>query len=924
MSILFDAVDLLTTPPGGLVYHLVVLFAIEAILGIALGQWQREREDKAVLRLAVAAGLLFLSRLVLMGIALLIWQGVIATAEVVPPLERCLNTITLIILLWAFVLSDVGNDWVPRLFLAVGLIGTVAVYLVFAFLWSSDLAANQTLAYNSYWQDIVWTLGQLALLGLAGVLLLWRRTSQWGLLLIAFGTMSLGLLLHLVVPYTALPTDLPHIAGWVRPANLIAFPLLAIAVYRDVVQGLSRRTQKLEGISQDSLTQITGLLFLLETSQRMSSSLNLRMVVSNAVKGVARVLDSNLCGLAILAEGRSEVLQLTSVYSGGRPFRSQAVEVNFPIGDYPAIDHAIRHRKQVIIENSVDSPQVRSLYTLMGSEAIGPLLVQPLLGAKSPMGVIIVGNAGRQRRFSSTDGKLCQALAKQIAIALENARLYYDMETKAEQLALTLHQQETKDAARRSSLEAELQRAKEDVELFTQRLYELEGRARENQAQVEQLTAQLREEEAAHKQKQTLRESDTKRIQEEAGRLTAHLVDLQQEHAALEEECERLQRDGEAREAQLREAQEAMSADMLAPGLQIEGVTADRTLLESLPSGIVVANAQGEIVLINTMAETVLIQTRESVLGSPLAELVPTAEWREAVSATQSGSSAEVKLPLDVRTVRAFLSPILTDDDQIGGIMALLIDVSSIGQSRRERDTFIASLAHELRTPMTSIMGYIDLLMGDAVGLVGEMQRNFLQRVQANVERMEAMLNNLIGVTAIDTGQLRIEVEPVDVQQIIENTIAGAQAQLEEEKLTLKLDIPGDLPILHADPECVHQIMVNLLSNACKASPEGGEIRLRAQIHSKPRDGLDVATPFLLVSVTDSGGGIAPEDVPRAFDRFYRADHPLIAGLGETGVGLAVVKAMVEAHQGRVWVESEIGKGSTFSFALPLTQNRVT
>jgi two-component system sensor histidine kinase VicK len=132
------------------------------------------------------------------------------------------------------------------------------------------------------------------------------------------------------------------------------------------------------------------------------------------------------------------------------------------------------------------------------------------------------------------------------------------------------------------------------------------------------------------------------------------------------------------------------------------------------------------------------------------------------------------------------------------------------------------------------------------------------------------------------------------------------------------------LPILHADPECVHQIMVNLLSNACKASPEGGEIRLRAQIHSKPRDGLDVATPFLLVSVTDSGGGIAPEDVPRAFDRFYRADHPLIAGLGETGVGLAVVKAMVEAHQGRVWVESEIGKGSTFSFALPLTQNRVT
>ena len=461
MSIFFDAVNLLTTPPGGLVYHLVVLFAIEAILGIALGQWQRDRQNKLAFRLAVAGGLLFLSRLVLMGIALLSWQGVITSVEVVPPLERCLDTITLIILCWAFVLSDVGNDWIPRLFLAVGLIGTIAVYLAFALLWSSDLAADPTLAYNGYWQDIVWTLGQLALLGLAGILLLWRRTGQWGLLLTAFGAMSLGLLLHLFVPYTVLPTNLLYTAGWVRPVNLIAFPLLAIAVYRDVVRGLSRRTRTLEDISQESLTQITGLLFLLETSQRMSSSLDLRTVVNNAVRGVARVLNSNLCGLAILPEGQSEVLQLISVYRGGRQAKPQAGEVHFPIGDYPAIDHAIRRRKQVIIENSADSPQVRGLYTLLGSEATGPLLVQPLLGAKSPMGVIIVGNAGGRRPFSATDGKLCQALAKQIAIALENARLYYNMEHKAEQLALMLRQQEADATAQRSALEAELQQAQE-------------------------------------------------------------------------------------------------------------------------------------------------------------------------------------------------------------------------------------------------------------------------------------------------------------------------------------------------------------------------------------------------------------------------------------------------------------------------------
>jgi len=923
MSIFFDAVNLLTTPPGGLVYHLVVLFAIEAILGIALGQWQRDRQNKLAFRLAVAGGLLFLSRLVLMGIALLSWQGVITSVEVVPPLERCLDTITLIILCWAFVLSDVGNDWVPRLFLAVGLIGTIAVYLAFAFLWSSDLAANPTLAYNGYWQDIVWTLGQLAFLGLAGILLLWRRTGQWGLLLTAFGAMALGLILHLVVPYTVLPTDLLYTAGWVRPANLIAFPLLAVAVYRDVVRGLSRRTRTLEDISQESLTQITGLLFLLETSQRMSSSLDLRTVVNNAVKGVARVLNSNLCGLAILPEGQSEVLQLVSVYKGGRRAKPQAGEVHFPIGDYPAIDHAIRRRKQVIIENGADSPQVRGLYTLLGSEAAGPLLVQPLLGAKSPMGVIIVGNAGNRRPFSATDGKLCQALAKQIAIALENARLYYNMEHKAEQLALMLRQQEADATAQRSALEAELQQAQEDMELFTQRLYELENRARESQTQVEQLTAQLHEEQSTHQQKQSLWKSDLQRIREEAARLTTHLVDLRQEHAALKERCERLQRGKEALEAQLQEMQEAMSGGVLALSPQI-GERAGRTLLESLPGGIVVADARGEIVLINAAAEAMLSQTREAALGSPLAELVPVAEWREAVTAAQKGSSAEVNLPLDRRTVRAFLSPILADEGLVSGLTALLMDVSSEEQHRQEKDAFIASLAHELRTPMTSIMGYTDLLMSDAVGLVGEMQRNFLQRVKANVERMEAMLNNLIGVTAIDTGQLQVEVEPVDVRQTIGDAIAGAQAQIEEKNLSLKVHLPEDLPTLYADPECVYQIMVNLLSNACKASPEGGGIRLSVQVRDKAEDDLSVAAPFLLVSVSDSGSGIAPEDLPRVFDRFYRADHPLIAGLGETGIGLAVVKAMVEAHQGCVWVESKVGEGSTFSFALPLTQRGAT
>ncbi|MBC7251722.1 MAG: GAF domain-containing protein [Anaerolineae bacterium] len=910
MYILIDAVNLLTTPPGGLVYHLIVLFAIEAILGIALGQWQRDRKDRAAGRLSVAAGLLLLSRLVLMGMALLSWQGVITTAEIVPPLERCLDTVTLILLCWTFALWDTGNEWISRLFLVAGLLGTLVVYVVFAFLWSSELATEPTLTYNGHWQDLAWTLAQLALIGLAAILLLWRRAGQWGLVLIAFGIMGLGLLLHLVVPYTSLSTDLPHTAGWVRPANLIAFPLLAIAVYRDVVRGLRRRTQTLEDIRQESLSQITGLLFLLETSQRMSSSLDLNTVVDDAVRGVAGVLNSNLCGLAILPEGQSEVLQLAGVYATSDQVKAPAAELHFPISDYPAIEHAIRRRKQVIIENGIDSPQVRDLYHLLGSEETGPLLVQPLLGAKSLVGVIIVGNAGARRPFSTTDGKLCQTLAKQIAIALENARLYRKVAHRAEQLSQEIREQEADSTAHKSALEVELQRTKEDLELFTQRLYELENQLRESRAQIKELTTQLQEEEEDHQQKQAVWQSDVQRVQEEAARLTTHLIDLQQEHTALEEQYEQLRRERDALAEQLQELRRKEAAAPL---------PTDLAPLESLSGGLLLTNAQGEIVWANAMAAQLLAQSRDVLSGRSLGEVVTVERWRRAVERAQQGSSAELDFSVEERTVRAYLSPVLTAEGQFNGVVVLLLDVSAEEQRRRDKDTFLASLAHELRTPMTSITGYTDLLLSDAVGVVGEMQRNFLQRVKANVERMEVMLNNLIGVTAIDTGQLQIELEPIDVRAVVEDTITGAQAQLEEKGLTLKLNLPRRIPTLYADPECVRQIMVNLLSNACKASREGGEVHIRGEVHNEAQEGIDVAAPFLLISVTDSGEGIAPEDLPRVFDRFYQADHPLIKGLGETGVGLAVVKTMVEAHQGQVWVESQVGQGTTFSVALPLS-----
>jgi signal transduction histidine kinase len=262
-------------------------------------------------------------------------------------------------------------------------------------------------------------------------------------------------------------------------------------------------------------------------------------------------------------------------------------------------------------------------------------------------------------------------------------------------------------------------------------------------------------------------------------------------------------------------------------------------------------------------------------------------------------------------------------EDNKEGLVVILYDITAEAESQQARDEFVASLSQELRTPMTSITGYTDLLLGESVGIIGEMQRKFLQRIKANIERMGSMLNDLIGVTAIDAGQLEIRPAVVDMAEVIEDALISARAQLEENEITLDINLIEEMPLVEVDPDSIRQIMSNLLNNAIQSTPAGATIEVSTSRYEMNGSGGIIdedKTMFLKVSIRDSGGGIAEKDLNRVFERFYRAERPLIQGLGETGVGLAIVKSLVEAHGGRVWVESEIGEGSTFHFLLAVNE----
>jgi signal transduction histidine kinase len=231
-----------------------------------------------------------------------------------------------------------------------------------------------------------------------------------------------------------------------------------------------------------------------------------------------------------------------------------------------------------------------------------------------------------------------------------------------------------------------------------------------------------------------------------------------------------------------------------------------------------------------------------------------------------------------------------------------------------EQAEVVASISQELRQPMSSIVGYTDLLLGESVGILGALQRKFVERIKSSTERIGTLIDDLIQVTTLETGLNELKPEQVDLNLIIDNAMSYTSSQVREKNISMHLDLPKNMQPIHADREALQQILIHLLQNAGAASPVEGTVNL--SVRTQAEDDKE----YVLIQVTDTGGGIFAEDLPRVFTRLYRADNVLIQGVGDTGVGLSIAKTLTEAQKGRIWVESKSGVGSTFSVLLPIAK----
>ncbi len=236
------------------------------------------------------------------------------------------------------------------------------------------------------------------------------------------------------------------------------------------------------------------------------------------------------------------------------------------------------------------------------------------------------------------------------------------------------------------------------------------------------------------------------------------------------------------------------------------------------------------------------------------------------------------------------------------------------------KSDFVSFVSHELKTPMTSIKGYADLLATGAVGAVNEGQANFLSTIRSNVNRMATLVSDLADISRIEAGQMRLEFSAVSIPEIVEEVTRTTSGQIEEKGLTLQTHLPDGLPLVWADRTRLIQILTNLVSNAYKYTPKGGQITLHA-IQSENTWDPEGAPEVLHFWVQDTGIGISPQDQEKIFQKFFRSEDEKAREAPGTGLGLNITRSLIEMQGGSIWFESQYRKGTTFHFTIPVVKS---
>jgi len=326
--------------------------------------------------------------------------------------------------------------------------------------------------------------------------------------------------------------------------------------------------------------------------------------------------------------------------------------------------------------------------------------------------------------------------------------------------------------------------------------------------------------------------------------------------------------------------------------------------------GVMMVDAHGNLVMVNSALKKIFSISRDITGKTPI-EVIRNSDLQDAFDSIQRGDESVTK---EITTIYGQKEKTLVVQvvalkrgDKLHGAVGVLHDISKIKRLENIRKDFVANVSHELKTPLSAIIGYSETLLAKDLSEDKERQKEFTEIIHSHATRLGNIVEDLLKISEIEAGCPVLDLTDMEIKGIVERTALILEKEIKEKKLDLTIEFPESIPRVKAGENALEQVFLNLLDNAIKYTPDNGKIEIRA---SEEND-------FVKIEVSDTGVGIPAKDLSRIFERFYRVDKARSREIGGTGLGLSIVKHLVESMGGRVWAESRINKGSTFFFTLP-------
>jgi len=937
MSFLTPVFAILISPTGSAIYHILTLFALEAAFAIALGHWWRHRAESHSGRLAVAAGVAGAGRGILFALGALGASGLFPASAILPPLDRAVTLLTLLLLGWALTFRQ--RNFYADIAAGFGIVGVLIASLAAGVQWYSP-GANGT-AYNLF--DTVWTIAKIAVIGITILGLIAVRPDDWTFSLAIFATLLIGVALHFFNPIPTESYPAPE-----RMAELIALPMVVVIVYRHALGSPPLKISDLLTADAAAPTKVTPP-FTASADFLLKPRPTLTPQAASALAAIALSDPETIFHRITEAVGKTMLADITLVFafpddkgsitcvSGFDLIR----EVSLPrftlaTKKINTLVSAIQRGRPLRMRLEAHRSELLNIADALGVGPFDSAAMIPLRSGEKNFGGIMICAPHSQKDWTNEDHALLSSLATPIAAVLlkvtsaatpppaaapdkESEAKVRAAQEKANQLAAELERARDEInqlTIKTDSLVALIQSQpsrpdsdfqQEAITLLTQQLAaaqtEITSLTQQftlTQTEILSLTQQLTAAQAEIVALNTQRVEEQQLLDKQALEDQAQDERLLHDVASLKQQLATAQMENKLLNERLFGAQRRFDERISEQHVQDERFTEEIALLKQQ-----LDTARAEI---NSLDEQLSTAEKFAAGADELKQQLATAQTEinslaeklsaaETLTANQRGSTKP--LNEEIASLKQQLVGADLEIETLRQENKQLSEIRSTGlfSSLASQSSDIMARTQDLRQPLTSIIGYADTLLKESVGILGKPQRSLLERIKAGTERMNVALDDLAHAAAISSKNVKAGHGNVAVAEVIENAFTQLVGHFRQKNIALRMDVADDLPPVNADEDAVYQIVASLLTHACSESKQNSDVVLTAQAQDED---------YLLVTVHDSGDSISPEEQENIFKRVY----------SESGSGLSVAKALTEESGGRIWVERK-QDGNTFNVLLP-------